>query len=163
MFAVNCWPNDSGNSCEVNVEYELLNVNLELREVQIEIPIPSNAGAPVVSEIDGNHQFESRRGSLFWRLEVIDQHNSTGTLVFTTGSANTSSFFPIRVNFYSPKIISDISVRVIRIFLSSNLAQFVLVAGFCCFQIDRVVQPQDSSNVKFSSESSLVVERYEIV
>ena len=70
----------------------------------------SNAGAPVVSEIDGSHQFESRRGSLFWRLEVIDEQSSTGNLVFTTGSANPENFFPIRVSFYSPKIISDISV-----------------------------------------------------
>lgn len=138
-FTINCWPNDSGSSCEVNVEYELLNPKLELREVQIEIPIPSNAGAPVVSEIDGSHQFESRRGSLFWRLEVIDEHSSTGNLVFTTASANPENFFPIKVSFYSPKIISDIS-------------------------IDRVIQSYgDEMSLKYSTESSLVVEKYEIV
>ncbi len=40
FYLVNCWPNDNGSNCEVNVEYELVNTKLELREVQIEIPIP---------------------------------------------------------------------------------------------------------------------------
>jgi hypothetical protein len=136
-LTINCWPNDTGNNCEVNVEYELANTNLELREVQIGIPIPSNAGAPVVSEVDGNHQFESRRSCLYWRLELIDSSNSTGTLVFTTGSANPDQFFPINVTFYSQKTMTDLT-------------------------IDKVVD-QNGSSLKFSTDASLVVEKYEVV
>lgn len=38
---VTCWPSPAGNgTCDVNVEYELENVDLELRDVVISIPLP---------------------------------------------------------------------------------------------------------------------------
>lgn len=38
--AVNCWPSESGNSCDVNIEYELQEESLELNDVVISIPLP---------------------------------------------------------------------------------------------------------------------------
>lgn len=40
LFAVNCWPSESGSSCDVNIEYELQEESLELNDVVISIPIP---------------------------------------------------------------------------------------------------------------------------
>lgn len=37
---VNCWPSESGNSCDVNIEYELQEESLELNDVIITIPLP---------------------------------------------------------------------------------------------------------------------------
>lgn len=37
---VNCWPSESGSSCDVNIEYELQEDNLELNDVVITIPLP---------------------------------------------------------------------------------------------------------------------------
>ena len=40
MFVVNCWPSENGSSCDVNIEYELEDENLELNDVSILIPVP---------------------------------------------------------------------------------------------------------------------------
>jgi len=39
FVSVNCWPNESGNGCDVNIEYELEQPSLELNDVLISIPI----------------------------------------------------------------------------------------------------------------------------
>ena len=41
IFLVNCWPSDNGQGgCDVNIEYELEQDQLELQDVVITIPIP---------------------------------------------------------------------------------------------------------------------------
>lgn len=38
---INCWPSESGeDGCDVNIEYELTNLDLELSDVNIYIPLP---------------------------------------------------------------------------------------------------------------------------
>jgi len=40
-LSINCWPSPSSNgSCDVNIEYELENDDLELRDVVILVPLP---------------------------------------------------------------------------------------------------------------------------
>ena len=40
-FSVNCWPSENGQGgCDVNIEYELEQSQLELQDVVITIPIP---------------------------------------------------------------------------------------------------------------------------
>ena len=41
FFIVNCWPSDNGQGgCDVNIEYELEQSQLELQDVVITVPIP---------------------------------------------------------------------------------------------------------------------------
>jgi hypothetical protein len=41
FILVNCWPNETANGgCDVNIEYELQNTNLVLKDVQISVPLP---------------------------------------------------------------------------------------------------------------------------
>lgn len=40
FFSVNCWPSEGGNGCDVNIEYELQEDNLELHDVIVAIPLP---------------------------------------------------------------------------------------------------------------------------
>jgi hypothetical protein len=41
FFLVNCWPNETPNGgCDVNIEYELQNTNLVLKDVEISVPLP---------------------------------------------------------------------------------------------------------------------------
>ena len=41
FLPVNCWPSDNGQGgCDVNIEYELEQAQLELNDVIISIPIP---------------------------------------------------------------------------------------------------------------------------
>lgn len=38
---INCWPSEAGDgSCDVNIEYELAQADLELTDVNIIIPLP---------------------------------------------------------------------------------------------------------------------------
>ena len=40
LFSVNCWPNEVGSKCDVNIEYELERTDMELNDVVISIPTP---------------------------------------------------------------------------------------------------------------------------
>merc|ERR1712018_451400 len=70
-LSINCWPSDNGQGgCDVNIEYELEQSQLELQDVVITVPIPHGNGAPVVAECDGDYTYE-KRGSLLWQLPLI--------------------------------------------------------------------------------------------
>lgn len=38
--AVNCWPNETGSGCDVNIEFDLEKDDMELNDVVITIPLP---------------------------------------------------------------------------------------------------------------------------
>jgi len=40
LLLVNCWPNEVGSKCDVNIEYSLENADMELSDVVITIPLP---------------------------------------------------------------------------------------------------------------------------
>lgn len=40
VLVVNCWPNEFGSKCDVNIEYSLENTDMELNDVVITIPLP---------------------------------------------------------------------------------------------------------------------------
>ncbi|RNA09231.1 coatomer subunit delta [Brachionus plicatilis] len=136
-LTINCWPSETRNGCEVSIEYELQKLSLELNNVSIVIPLPSNQ-APIVKNCDGDFQHEKYKNCIIWRIPMIDQSNSTGSFEFTVnGHAN--EFFPINVNFVSPK-------------------------PYCDIQPEAVSHADNSSqSIKFSVESTFSVDRYEIV
>lgn len=40
-LSINCWPSENGEGgCDVNIEYELEQLNLELQNVTVTIPLP---------------------------------------------------------------------------------------------------------------------------
>ncbi len=152
---VTCWPTVNGDgSCDVNIEYELLGTDLDLRDVVISIPVPASVGAPVVANIAGEYHFDrsvtcvvcvhvyvcvwcvcvcemllvdwavicgnarhmltrlsfSRRSILEWSIPVIDGSNTEGALEFSIRSKDANDFFPVLVNFSSPRSYAGISV-----------------------------------------------------
>jgi len=137
-LSINCWPSDNGQGgCDVNIEYELEQSQLELQDVVITIPIPHGSGAPVVAECDGDYTYEKPRGALLWQLPMIDAKNKTGSMEFSCGG-NPDDFFPVQVAFFSKKSYSGIEVPD-------------------CYGVE------NGSEVKFSTETILLGERYEIV
>lgn len=40
VYIVNCWPSENDGQCDVNIEYELQQEELELKDVTITIPVP---------------------------------------------------------------------------------------------------------------------------
>merc|ERR1712130_78092 len=79
---VTCWPTPGSDMVTVNLEYELMQTNLQLQDVEIYVPIPQGH-QPVVEQADGAYDFDSARGQLIWRLAVVDADNAGGSLEFT--------------------------------------------------------------------------------
>ncbi|CAF0782961.1 unnamed protein product, partial [Didymodactylos carnosus] len=137
-LTINCWPNEtSSGGCDVNIEYELQNTNLVLKDVIIYVPLPSGGQTPVIGRIDGDYSFDNRKTCLLWSLPVIDQSNSEGTLEFSV-RGKTADFFPVKVEFVSETPFFDIKIAGVK-----------------------SVDTRES--VPYSSETSLVVEKYEYV
>jgi len=135
-LSINCWPSDNGQGgCDVNIEYELLQDCLELHDVVISIPIPHGVNAPVVSECEGDYNIEKR--ALVWQHALIDSSNKTGSMEFSCGG-NADDFFPVRVSFYSKVTYSEIKIH-------------------------DIVDVDSNAPVKFSQDTLLIPDRYEIV
>ncbi|KAG9281758.1 coatomer subunit delta-like [Astyanax mexicanus] len=136
-LTINCWPSESGSGCDVNIEYELQEDSLELNDVVISIPIPSGVGAPVIGDLDGEYRHDSRRNVLEWCLPVVDMKNKTGSLEFSI-AGQPNDFFPVNVSFVSK-------------------------GNYCDIQVSKVYQVDGNSPVRFSTETSFVVDKYEIL
>eukprot|EP00064_Thunnus_orientalis_P004430 superscaffoldBa00000403_g4441 len=136
-LTINCWPSESGTGCDVNIEYELQEESLELNDVVISIPVPSGVGAPVIGDLDGEYKHDSRRNILEWCLPVIDANNKTGSLEFSI-AGQPNDFFPINVSFVSKR-------------------------NYCDIQVTKVTHVDGDGSVRFSSETSFVVDKYEIL
>ncbi|CAH0547929.1 unnamed protein product [Brassicogethes aeneus] len=135
---INCWPSEAGDgSCDVNIEYELAHLHLELVDVNIVIPLPIGC-SPVVGECDGTYTHESRRNQLVWNLPIVDASNKTGALEFNAPKAIPSDFFPLSVTFNSK-------------------------SSYASIKITDVLLVDDDSPVKYTAETALFPDKYEIV
>lgn len=136
-ISINCWPNEAGSKCDVNIEYELERTDMELNDVVITIPLPSGGGAPIVNEHDGEYRHDSRKNVLEWRLPIIDASSKSGSMEFSIGG-HPNDFYPVTVSFVSKK-------------------------QYCDIEILNVVGVDDEVPVKYSSDVLFYVEKYEIV
>jgi len=137
-MSINCWPSDNGQGgCDINIEFELENLALELNDVTIAIPLPHGAGTPNISECEGEYTIDTRRQQLLWQHTIIDQNNKSGSMEFSVGG-NPDDFFPVTVSFNSTKSYSGIKVLE-------------------CAEVD------GGNPVKYSSSTQFFAEKYEIV
>lgn len=136
-LTINCWPSEGATGCDVNIEYELQEEGLELNNVIITIPIPSGVGAPVIGDLDGEYRHDSRRNVLEWCLPVIDAKNKTGSLEFSIAGLP-DDFFPVNISFVSKR-------------------------NYCQIQVIKVTQVDGDAPVRYSSETSFVVDKYEVL
>jgi hypothetical protein len=137
-LTINCWPSENGEGgCDVNIEYELENTKLELQDVCITIPLPMGI-TPAISECDGDYHHDSRKNLLQWNLPIIDKNNKQGAMEFNVASSIPGDFFPVEVTFTSKTLYADLKP--------------VLVS-----------MVEDETTTKFSMETLLYPEKYEIV
>ncbi|KRZ89161.1 Coatomer subunit delta, partial [Trichinella sp. T8] len=137
-FSLNCWPSESADGCEVNIEYTLEDENMQLEDVLITIPLPSGSPAPVIVECDGEYKHVRMHNCLEWRLPLIDYTNKQGCLEFTTKMGHVDHFFPIKIQFSSKQL-------------------------FCNITAEQVSLADDNNPVKFSQEIKLITEKYIVV
>lgn len=161
MFSlqVNCWPSETKNGCDVSIEYELQKTGLELDNVTIVVPLPTNITPPIIKQCDGDYQYEKYKNILVWRLSTIDQSNTTGSLEFSvTGSAHTADFFPVNVTFTSKTSYCDIQV--------TNKLNQIKIFVFNCFLLLKVIgasHAETGQPANYSQEVSFSTDKYEIV
>lgn len=67
----------------------------------------SGVGSPVVGDLDGQYNHDSRKNILEWSLPVIDEKNKSGSLEFSI-DGKPNDFFPINVSFVSKRNFCDI-------------------------------------------------------
>lgn len=133
-LTINVWSSTSAGETSVPVEYEKT-CDFDLVDVDIAIPIPGG-GAPVIGDVSGNTEYDSKRGILHWKIPLIDKDNKSGTLEFVVPASPNSAFFPVKVNFSSTTTFAPIQV-----------------VG---------VTNTDNSPIDYSTETSLTVEQYDI-
>lgn len=105
----------------------------------IAIPIPFRMNVqPSVAEYDGTYNYDSRKHVLQWHIPIIDAANKSGSMEFSCNASIPGDFFPLQVSFVSKTPYAGISAQ-------------------------DVVQVDSEVAVKYSSESILFVEKYEIV
>uniref|UniRef100_A0AAZ3NW09 Coatomer subunit delta n=1 Tax=Oncorhynchus tshawytscha TaxID=74940 RepID=A0AAZ3NW09_ONCTS len=97
----------------------------------------SGVGAPVVGDVDGEYKHDSRRNVLEWSLPVIDAKNKSGSLEFSI-AGQPNDFFPVNVSFVS-------------------------IRNYCDIQVAKVTHVEGDAPVKFSLETSFLVDKYEIL
>lgn len=141
-LTLNCWPSETKNGFDVCIEYELQKLNLELINVNIQVPISRSIGvAPLVKHIDGDYKFDKLKNILIWQIANIDKTNSNGSIEFSVSvsGGHVNDFFPINVNFSSQK-------------------------SYCDLQIAQVCHISDLSQaVKHSLETNFTVDQYNII
>ncbi|XP_012234529.1 coatomer subunit delta [Linepithema humile] len=137
-ISINCWPSENGEGgCDVSIEYELKQSDLELNDVQINIPLPIGCNT-VVSECDGQYSQETRRNTLVWTLPVIDASTKSGSMEFIAPSSTPADFFPLQITFTSKTPYAKIKVS-------------------------EVLLVEDESPVKHSVETVFFTDNYEVV
>lgn len=137
-ISINCWPSENGEGgCDVNIEYELEQANLELNDVQINIPLPMGCN-PIVNECDGQYTHEARRNTLVWSLPVVDASTKSGSMEFSAPSSTPADFFPLVISFSSKT--SYVNIKVTEVLLV-----------------------EDESPVKYSVETVFFTDNYEVV
>ncbi|XP_059814263.1 coatomer subunit delta-like isoform X2 [Hypanus sabinus] len=136
-LTINCWPSLSATGCDVNIEYELQEISLELNDVIITIPLPAGPGTLLISELEGEYRHDIRKNILEWCLPVIDAKNKSGSMEFSF-PGHPNDFFPIHVSFVSKK-------------------------NYCNIQVSGVNHVDSNSPVRFSLETMFLVDRYEIL
>ncbi|XP_045123061.1 coatomer subunit delta-like isoform X2 [Portunus trituberculatus] len=136
-LSINCWPQENGaGSCDVNIEYNLENLEMELSEVVITIPLAPGAPPPVINECEGEHEYSRAHCALVWRIPVIDKTAPTAAMDFTARGVP-DNFFPVRVSFNSTRMFCDIKVL-------------------------GVVSTSDGAPINFSQETQMKTNVYEI-
>ncbi|KAF1762742.1 hypothetical protein GCK72_011004 [Caenorhabditis remanei] len=135
-ISLNCWPQESSDGVQVNIEYTLQREDITLNNVRIIIPLPT-ATAPVVGECEGAYEYHKTKNVILWSMPVIDSSNPSGTLEFSVPNGHSDHFFPVNVNFTSENLFVPITVRD--------------------------VTKSDGSPVVFSVETNFNSENFEIV
>lgn len=122
LFQVNCWPSENGEGgCDVNIEYELEQKDLELNDVQINIPLPTGA-KPVVTDCEGQYTHEAKKNTLVWSIPIIDATTKSGSMEFSVPNSRPADFFPLHISFSSNTPYAKIKVKFVMCLITLRVS-----------------------------------------
>lgn len=116
----------------------------------------SHGSSPIVSECEGEYNFDQRKSQLLWMVPVVDRNTKSGALEFTA-PGTPEDFFPLIVSFASRKPFADILVSWLIFVIDLHVLIYIKL------QVTEVVDVDDGTPVKYSSEVLFFAEKYEIV
>ncbi len=136
-LSVNAWPEVSGKSASMTVEYTLENLDMVLHDVCFSIPLGAGLTPDVKNAENGVARHVPRSDTLEWRHDLIDANSPSGQLEFVVPGANDEeAFFPCVVTF------------------QTNYT-------YAGFQFEAAVDA-NKAPVKVAAESSMVVAEYTV-
>lgn len=107
-ISVNCWPSPNANGqFDVNIEYQLENTLISIRNLIISIPIMDQ---PVIGSISGEYYFDRSSRCLQWSVPVVDVDHPSGSLEFTVAASDANDLFPIHLSFVTNKSLCGVTV-----------------------------------------------------
>jgi len=109
-LSINCWPEEDGEgSVNVNIEFELLRSDMNLRDVNILLPL-GTTDPPQIEAIEGQYKHDASNGMMCWHHDEINAQNATGSLEFSIAGSDVDAFFPVQVMFQSDSFLCPIEV-----------------------------------------------------
>lgn len=96
----------------MNIEYQS-QVDFDLHDVVISIPVPAGGAPPTVNQLDGNWRFDARAGRLIWSIDLVDRSNANGALEFVVPGTDPGAFFPIEAAFSADTTLCGIEVAAV--------------------------------------------------
>ena len=61
--------------------------------------------------MDGDYQYDARKGVLMWTIDLIDSSNQSGTMEFVVPKAQADDFFPVDVIFSANRTLCKVCGR----------------------------------------------------
>ncbi|KNG44438.1 coatomer subunit delta [Stemphylium lycopersici] len=104
------WVEDSGNTYNITVEYELTGGD-SLKDVTVIIPYQTDE--PNVSSFDA--VYEVSGDSIEWNIGAVDEANSSGSFEFEAQAGSDSEFFPMNVRFSKATPFVDVDVSSVTL------------------------------------------------
>lgn len=108
------WVEDSGNSFNITVEYELTGGDA-LKDVSVTIPYATDE--PNISSFDA--VYEVSGDSIEWNIGAVDEEHASGSFEFEAHAESAEEFFPMRVRFSKTTPFVDVGVASVSL-LSMN-------------------------------------------
>ena len=59
-------------------------------------------------QVDGDYQYDARKGVLMWTIDLIDSSNQSGTMEFVVPKAQADDFFPVDVTFSANRTLCKV-------------------------------------------------------
>jgi hypothetical protein len=113
--SVNCWPTPSNEgTCEINIDYELDNPEIELHDVVFSIPLPSGE-TPSVTSHTGEWSVDHDTNSLQWSVGTVSAAESTGALEFSVNTADVEDLYPVQASFVAATSLAGVLASTVTL------------------------------------------------